>query len=282
MERIQYSDQDFDFIRKFMVDTSGINLSVAKKELVYSRLVKRVRHLGLDRFQDYCELLSKDSAELGHCVNAMTTNVTSFFRENHHFEFLRQVAFPEMLAHGNPNSTNSCRIWSAGCSSGEEPYSIAMTAREFFGGDPMWKVEIDATDLDSAILDRARQGVYRSKDIASVDAPRVKRWFQKGTDANEGRVRIVSEIRQMVEYQKLNLKHEWPQRALYDMIFCRNVLIYFDTDLKQQIISGLHKMLKPGGYLFVGHSESLFGLSDKFEVSGKTVHKRRRALTDAT
>lgn len=278
MERIEYTDKDFEFIRRIMAETSGINLNVAKRELVYSRLAKRIRHLGFDSFADYCDLLRQDAGELGQCVNAMTTNVTSFFRENHHFEYLRQVVFPESLSRASTAEVNTLRIWSAGCSSGEEPYSIGIAAREFFGDHPLWNIKIDATDLDSSILDRARQGVFRTKDVDGMDQGYLKRWFHKGTQSNAGRVRVVPEIRELVSFSKLNLKEEWPEREKYDVIFCRNVMIYFDMDLKKQLVHGFHRMLKPGGFLFVGHSESLFGLSDKFEVAGKTIHKRRREM----
>lgn len=281
MERIEYSDRDFEFIRGIMADTSGINLNPAKRELVYSRLAKRVRHLGFDRFTDYCDLLKHDMAELGHCVNAMTTNVTSFFRENHHFEFLRQVVFPEKLTHSDLDGTNTIRIWSAGCSSGEEPYSIAIAAREFFGNHPMWNIEIDASDLDSTVLEKARGGVYRSRDVENLDPGYLKRWFHRGTESNEGRVRVVQEIRDLVNFFTLNLKDEWPDQSQYDVIFCRNVMIYFDIELKRRVIEGFHRMLKPGGFLCLGHSESLFGLSDKFEVAGKTIHKKRQVIQDA-
>jgi chemotaxis protein methyltransferase CheR len=275
MERIEYSERDFEFIRGMMATTSGISLNPAKKELVYSRLAKRIRHLGLDTFSDYCELLQHDQGELGQCVNAMTTNVTSFFRENHHFEFLRQVVFSERVSRARFDEENTLRIWSAGCSSGEEPYSIGIAAREFFGNDPMWNIEIDATDLDTTILARAAKGVFRLKDVETMDPALLRTWFHKGTSCNAGKVRLVPEIRKLVNFFQLNLKDEWPDLPQYDIIFCRNVMIYFDIDLKRQVIEGLHRMLKPGGHLFVGHSESLFGLSENFEVAGKTIHRKK-------
>ena len=276
ISRIAYSDADFEFIRGIMATNSGINLNDSKRELVYSRLAKRVRRLGLDDFGEYCELLASDPSELAQCINAMTTNVTSFFRENHHFEFLQQVVFPEHASKRGRDSINDINIWSAGCSSGEEPYSIAMSAQEYFGDDPGWNININATDLDSSVLERAALGVYRARDVAGLEPARLRRWFQKGTDSNEGRVRVASGVRSMVSFNTLNLKHKWPEQPLYDIIFCRNVMIYFDMALKREIIDGFYRVLKPGGYLFVGHSESLFGLSDRFEIAGKTIHRKRR------
>ena len=211
----------------------------------------------------------------------MTTNVTSFFRENHHFEFLRQVVFAEKLARDSRDTINTIRIWCAGCSSGEEPYSVAMAAREFFGNHPLWRVEIDATDLDSNILARADRGIYREKDVHGMDPACLRRWFHKGTDGNQGRVRVIPEIRSMVNFSVLNLKDNWQDRPPYDVIFCRNVMIYFDTEFKRRLIERFFRVLKPGGYLFVGHSESLFGLSSKFEIVGKTIHQKRRVARDA-
>lgn len=276
LERLEYANEDFECIRRLMATTSGINLSIAKRELVYSRLAKRIRQLGLDSFGEYCALIEKDSIELGHCVNAMTTNVTSFFREVHHFDFLRKVVFPERIASLADSSPNTIRVWSAGCSSGEEPYSIAICAQEFFAGDPLWKIEIDATDLDSTVLERAGRGIYREKDVRHMEPDRLHRWFHKGTDSNQGQVRIMPAIRDLVTFATLNLKDQWPERPCYDVIFCRNVMIYFDIELKKQLIEGFFNMLKPGGYLFVGHSESLFGLSGNFEIAGKTIHKKRQ------
>lgn len=280
LERIEYSNEDFECIRDIMADICGINLNAAKRELVYSRLAKRVRQLHLNSFKEYCTLIRNNPVELGQCVNAMTTNVTSFFREQHHFDFLNQVVFPERVANASESSPNTVRFWSAGCSSGEEPYSIAMSALEFFGNDPLCSVEIDATDLDSTILERARGGIYRQKDVRGMEPARLHRWFHRGTKSNEGQVRIVPEIRERVTFRALNLKEHWPDRPAYDVIFCRNVMIYFDLDLKRKLIDGFFNMLKPGGYLFVGHSESLFGLSGNFEIVGKTIHKRRQAARD--
>lgn len=281
MSRIGYSDQDFEFIREIMAIASGINLNGSKRELVYSRLAKRVRYLGFESFGEYCALLRDDDDELNHCVNAMTTNVTSFFRESHHFDFLKQVIYPEHASHSVAGEVNNLNIWSAGCSSGEEPYSVAISAREYFGDDPGWNININATDLDSSIVEKASRGIYRTKDVGNVDATCLRRWFHRGTESNEGKVRVVPEVRNMVTFNTLNLKHPWPELPLYDIIFCRNVMIYFDMQLKREVIEGFYRALKPGGYLFVGHSESLFGLSDRFEIAGKTIHRKRRALKHA-
>ena len=264
LERLNYQPADFQVIQEVMHRYAGINLHEGKKELVYSRLAKRVRGLGFDNFKDYCRILNSDDQEILHCINSMTTNVTSFFRENHHFEFLQE----QLL--NNP-ATKKLRVWSAGCSTGEEPYSIAFTCAAY----PQVETRIIATDLDSEVLSRARAGIYKYKDVADIDQGSLKRWFLRGKGHRSGQVRVQDPYRRMVEFSQLNLKHDWEHDEPFDVIFCRNVMIYFDNDLRTQLIHRFRNHLKPGGYLILGHSESLFGLSDQFSVVGKTTHQRK-------
>ncbi len=262
-ERLNYKTEDFKVIQAMMYRHAGINLHDGKQELVYSRLAKRVRTLGFNNFSDYCSRLSEDSEEVLHCINSMTTNVTSFFRERHHFEFLTK----EVLS---KPETRSLRIWSAGCSSGEEPYSIAFTCAGF----PQVSTEIVATDLDSDIIRKASNGVYKMKDVNGLSELELKSWFLRGRGKREGMVRVIESFRQMVKYSQLNLKEDWHHDEPFDVIFCRNVMIYFDSEFRSRLIDQFHRYLKPGGHLILGHSESLFGLSKKFKVAGKTIHQK--------
>ncbi|MCB1643969.1 MAG: protein-glutamate O-methyltransferase CheR [Pseudomonadales bacterium] len=274
LERLTFTQEDFETIRDLLQEASGINLNPAKQELVYSRLAKRVRELGLRDFSAYCRRLKSDTEELNRTLNAMTTNVTSFFREAHHFEFLKQTVLPAFSASIAAKS-RPFTVWSAGCSTGEEPYSIAMVMRAFFADKPDGQFEITATDIDSDVLNTARAGIYRMRDVEALPPETLKRWFLKGSEGNFGKVRVVPEITRLVRFETHNLKTAELLQPQYDVIFCRNVMIYFDMELRRRIIEGFSRMLRPGGYLFVGHSESLFGLSDAFEVVGRTIHRRR-------
>ena len=260
-ERLAYSPDDFKAIQGLVSEHAGINLRDGKQELVYSRLAKRVRKLGFNNFRDYCHHLAGDEEEILHCINSMTTNVTSFFREGHHFEFLAG----EVLH----NATSKVRVWSAGCSTGEEPYSIAFTA----SASPA-QVEITATDLDTHVLQHASNGVYRLKDVAGLEQASLKKWFLRGKGSRQGQVRVNRQFRDMVNFSRLNLKEAWTWPEPFDVIFCRNVMIYFDHELRSRLIERFHQHLKPGGYLILGHSESLFGLSNRFRVVGKTIHRK--------
>lgn len=269
LERLNYQAADFEVIQEVMHRYAGINLHDGKKELVYSRLAKRVRGLGFDNFRDYCRILGSNDDEILHCINSMTTNVTSFFRENHHFEFLKEQLLEK--PHSGKAGTRRLRIWSAGCSTGEEPYSIAFTCAAY----PQIETEIVATDLDSDVLARASAGIYKYKDVAAIEHHGLKQWFLRGKGNRSGQVRVKDRYRQMVQFSQLNLKHDWQHDEPFDVIFCRNVMIYFDNDLRSQLIQKFHDHLRPGGCLILGHSESLFGLSNQFSVVGKTTHQRR-------
>jgi chemotaxis protein methyltransferase CheR len=271
------TDEDFLYLSNLANDMAGIKLSEAKRELVYGRVTKRLRALDLDSFKEYCDLLkdnSDDSEEFTHFINAITTNVTSFFRENHHFEYLANDFLPEIIRKNANTNQPRMRIWSAGCSSGMEPYSIAMVLRENIKNIESWDIKILATDLDSNILDVARNGIYSNDKVTELPAQRRNKWFRSGKGENEGTIKICSEIRNMVSYNQLNLTEEWPMRGPFDAIFCRNVTIYFDKETRVKLLDRFAEHLKPEGILFVGHSESLFGLTSRFATIGKTMHKK--------
>ena len=270
-ERLHYRSADFSFIQSVLMDHAGIQLNDGKKELVYSRLAKRIRGLGLNSFGDYCNVLEKDREEVLNCINAMTTNVTSFFRESHHFEFLTN----EVLSPASQNNSGEdITIWSAGCSTGQEPYSIAFTCCDFMQSKQPFNVQITATDLDSQVLQKAAQGVYPVKDLSSLNQDQLKRWFLRGKGARKGQARVADEIRRLINFSQLNLNDSWGQAGKYDVIFCRNVMIYFSSELRKKLIERFHASLKPNGCLVLGHSESLFGLSTKFRLVGRTIHQK--------
>ena len=272
--RFNFTDNDFKYISSLINEHAGIRLMSTKRELVYARLSKRLRALELNTFREYCDLLrSGDEQELIQCINAITTNVTSFFREIHHFEFLQQTVLPELIEHKGRTAMPRLRIWSAGCSSGEEPYSIEIVLRE----QPAlhrWDVRILATDLDTQILEQAKTGHYHISQLEKVSPERCKRWFRIGTGDNAKRVRIVPELRERIRFRKLNLKDQWPMRGPFDVIFCRNVVIYFDKEMQKKLFNRFADMLTPAGILCIGHSESLFGISDRFKVAGRTIYRK--------
>jgi len=272
--RYTFTDSDFKFISSLINQHTGIRLGSTKQELVYARLTKRLRALGLQTFRDYCDLLRDgNQQELINCINAITTNVTTFFREIHHFEFLEQTVLPDLIRQKSHTVMPRVRFWSAGCSSGEEPYSIEMVLRE----QPeltRWNVRVLATDLDTHVLERAQQGIYDIKQLEKVSLERRRRWFRLGTGKNDNQVSVVPELRDRIRFRQLNLKDTWPMRGPFDVIFCRNVVIYFDKEMQKKLFHRFADMLAPDGYLFIGHSESLFGICDRFKVAGRTIYQK--------
>ncbi len=270
-----FTARDFNDIRELVSHNTGIVLSDAKQDMVYSRLAKRLRKLGLKSFKDYCELIkSSNNEEIGHFVNAVTTNLTSFFRENHHFEYLTNTLIPELLS--NQAGQKQLRIWSSGCSTGEEPYSIAMALKEALASHPEYDVKLLATDLDTNVLDTACHGIYSEDRVNGISNQRLKRWFLKGKNNSADKVKISSELQDMITFRQLNLMAEWPMRGLFDIIFCRNVVIYFDKPTQRLLFDRYADILVPGGYLFIGHSETLYNVTDRFELIGNTIYRKIR------
>ena len=268
-----FTDKDFTFIRALVAEKTGIVMTEAKRDLVYGRLSRRLRHLGIPRFSDYCRLLEAgDEDELVQFVNAITTNLTSFFREAHHFDYLGGSLLPRLE---KENAGRRLRIWSAGCSTGEEPYSIAMTLREQCPRLAGRDVKILATDLDSNVLARAAAGVYDQARVEDLPRERLRRWFRKGRGGNAGTVKVSTDLRDLITFRQLNLMGSWPMKGAFDIIFCRNVVIYFDKPTQRTLFNRYADLLVEGGHLFVGHSESLFKVTDRFELIGKTVYRKR-------
>jgi chemotaxis protein methyltransferase CheR len=269
-DQIALGEREYRRIRAVMRERAGIELGDAKRALCQSRLIRRLRALGLTSYAAYVAVLDDPaSAEVGELINALTTNVTAFFREPHHFDMLANEILPA-LGQGHWR----IRLWSAGCSSGEEPWSLAMVVHELLGGRADLDVKILATDIDTQVLARARAGVYADEQVAPIAQARKKRYFARGTGANAGLWRIRDELRGLVTFNQLNLFAPWPMRGPFDVIFCRNVMIYFDTPNKQQLIRGFHGMLVHGAHLLLGHSESMPVGVEGFVGVGRTAYRK--------
>jgi chemotaxis protein methyltransferase CheR len=268
-----FSTHDFEVIRKLVSQHTGIVLTDAKRDMVYSRLVRRIRQLGLDSFSAYCErLLNGDGDELGTFINAITTNLTAFFRESHHFEFLAKTALPALMQ--QRQATRRLRIWSAGCSTGEEPYSLAIVVKEVVPAT--WDVKILATDLDTNVVATADRGVYSEDRVKSIASGRLRRWFLKGKGPQAGAVRVAPELRELITFRQMNLLGSWPMHGPFDVIFCRNVVIYFDKPTQKRLFERYADILAPDGYLFIGHSETLYRVTDRLQNIGQTTYKHAR------
>ncbi len=257
--------EHFRVISERVYAFSGIRLPETKRELVYGRLARRLRTLGLRSFDDYVRYLELEPAEWEHCTNALTTNVTSFFREEHHFGVLAAHA----REHG---AGRSYRVWSAGCSTGEEPYTIAMALAETLGEGPF---EVLATDLDTQVLATGRAAVYPLASVLRLAPERQKRFFLRGTGRREGRARLRRELATRVQFRRLNLMDaDWDVEPGLDAIFCRNVMIYFDKPTQRRLIERFAGLLAPHGLFFAGHAESLLDNGRHFRLRGQTVYER--------
>ncbi|HEB95357.1 MAG TPA: chemotaxis protein CheR [Sedimenticola thiotaurini] len=268
-----FTRRDFDYLRKVSNERTGIVVGDDKFDMFYSRLSRRVRRLGLRSFAEYCDLIRNETRddEVLELVNAITTNLTAFFRENHHFDYLAATVLPELMRRNA--ATRRIRIWSAGCSTGEEPYSLAITLRENLPQG--WDGRILATDIDTSVLERAAAAVYPVERVKGIPMTRLKRWFLRGRNTRSGMVRPKPEIRRLVRFEQLNLMQPWSLEEPMDVIFCRNVIIYFDKETKRRLVDRYADSLHPHGYLFIGHSESLFKLTDRFQLIGNTVYRRQ-------
>jgi len=262
------TDDDFKCLAAMAYDISGIVLGDHKKELVYSRIARRVRKLNLQNFNQYCQYLSNhEDTETNDFLNSITTNLTSFFRESHHFEFLAKEIIPQWKKEkkGKP-----IKIWSSACSTGPEPYSIAITLdKNMLVKD--YNLKILATDLDSDVLAKAKKGEYPIADIEQLPRNYLSS-FQRKKDSEMGQVK--DKFRSMVQFNRLNLLGPWPMTKKFDVIFCRNVVIYFNKETQKELFDRLADSLVEGGYLFIGHSETLHGMTDRFVNRGRTIYQK--------
>lgn len=266
------NDEDFDFVCKYVYTKSGIVLSDGKREMVYRRFTRIIRDRHLDSFTDYCKLLKSDSEqEERYFINALTTNLTSFFREEHHFDYLTKHELPRLIK----QKSKRLRIWCSASSTGEEPYSIAMTVRDSMQSLlNSWDVKILATDIDSNVLNTGMQGIYEYKGVEDIPEHLIKKYFSRGTGVNRSKVRVSPNLQDLITFKELNLMNQWPMKGPFDVIFCRNVLIYFDKETQLELFKKFHKLLAPNGLLILGHSENLGTFQKHFENVGRTIFRK--------
>jgi len=262
-----YANADFERVKTIIYRKAGINLGDSKKQLVYSRLARRLRALKLNNFDEYLAYLERNKSEQQEFINALTTNLTAFFREAHHFSILAN------FAQAKPNISGKLRIWCAAASTGEEPYSIAMTLVEAFGSYTP-PVEIIASDIDSSVLQFASQGVYALERLDAFSLKQKKQFFLRGKGNNVGKAKVIDKLRQLVEFRQINLLDpEWKLGSGFDVIFCRNVMIYFDKPTQLKLLERMVRLLKPEGLYIAGHSESFSHASHLVKLVGKTTYQ---------
>lgn len=268
-----FSKTDFREIAKFVKESSGIELSEAKASLVYSRLTKRLRATGMKNFSAYRELVAKDEAERNRMLSALTTNVTKFYREHHHFEHLQNLFRGPLGAAAKRGER--IRIWSAACSSGQEPYSIALSILSVIPDATQLDIRILASDLSSDVVNHGRRAVYRAEELQDIPADVRKRWIQPIVEDGEKLFRVSDVAQELITFRELNLMERWPMRGPFQVIFCRNVVIYFDQATQATLWQRFAQLLPIGGTLYIGHSERLSGPATReFQADGITTFQR--------
>ncbi|ODS91026.1 MAG: chemotaxis protein CheR [Comamonas sp. SCN 65-56] len=261
-----WTNADFSRVQKLIYQRAGISLHDGKHAMVYSRLSRRLRDTGHTSFEEYLGWLeSQDGPEWQEFINALTTNLTAFFREQHHFDSLTAIL--------KKRPSGPWRIWCSAASTGEEPYSIVITVLQALGvGVPF---ELFASDIDTRVLETASRGVYRSQGLKGLTQEQLQRFFMRGKGNNDGLVRVRPEVRKPITFLSVNLiRDDWPFREPFDAVFCRNVMIYFDAPTQRRVLERIHRVMKPGGTLFVGHAENFSESRDLFVLRGKTVYER--------
>ena len=268
-----FSEADFRSLAQLAYDYAGISLSDSKRNLLYSRLSRRLRALELNSFREYRDYLANNEREIENFINSISTNHTKFFREDHHFDHLRShVALP--FAHAAKNTGNRrLRVWSAGCSSGEEPYTIAVVLKREIRDIAACDVKILATDIDTDVLGKAARGEFAPNTVDEVPKPYLD-YFKRTGGAGNDKVCMDEDIKSLITFRRLNLMDPWPFRGHFDAIFCRNVMIYFDGPTKTKLIERFVQQIKPGGWLYIGHSESLIGAHPGLQSVGRTIYRR--------
>ncbi|NDY43171.1 protein-glutamate O-methyltransferase CheR [Dissulfurirhabdus thermomarina] len=278
-ETVPLRDQEFQRLSDLIHRKAGIYLRAEKKELLKARLGKILRQRGIRRFSHYYRLVVEDEtgAELAALLDAISTNLTQFFRERRHLDFLTGEAIPEILRLRRLDRDRTLRIWSAGCASGEEPFSLVIACLEAKVLPPTWRLEVQATDLSTRVLAQAERGIYDIQKTTPLPRHVLHRYFQKGIGRYDGYVRVKETVRRHVRFLRHNLMEPFPWRDPMDIIFCRNVMIYFDKPTQERTVRRFHACLRPGGFLFVGHSESLIGTDHPYRYVRPTVYRKEPA-----
>jgi chemotaxis protein methyltransferase CheR len=269
------SDADFQTLTRLAYEYAGIALAESKQNLIYSRLSRRLRALRLGSFRDYCEYLTTNASEVENFINSISTNHTKFFREAHHFEHFRAHVAVPFAQSAARKSGQRLRVWSAGCSSGEEPYTIAVVLHRAIRDFASHDVRILATDIDTDILTKAAHGEFAANAMDEIPSE-YHYCFQVTNEGTAAKVVVDEDIQSLITFRRLNLMEDWPFQGLFDAIFCRNVMIYFDTPTKTNLVDRFKKQLKPGGWLYIGHSESLVGSHPGLELVGRTTYRREK------
>lgn len=271
------TDAEFNELVKIIYDKTRIQMTNHKRALVTSRLSKRLRALHMDSFREYIDFVknAKDE-ELTNFVNAVTTNKTDFFRENKHFEYMKSNFLPEWEKKFKEGKVKNLRIWSAACSTGEEPYTIQMTLHEYFGSNyDRYDIKVLASDIDTNVLAHGRAGIYKEESVEPIQPNILRKYFLKGTGDKEGLYKVKDILQKNLFFRQLNFKDEdFNIHTQFDLIFCRNVIIYFDKEFQKELFNKFHRYLKEDGLVFIGHSETLFGVSDKFKYVSSNIYKK--------
>ncbi len=275
----ELSGPDFERFRRIVYDAAGIALNDEKRGLLRARLSKVMRRRGIASFREYLKIVEADDTgdEITLLLDAVSTNVTSFFREDDHFRFMAEVLLPELCRVRQGRTEKTIRGWSAGCSTGEEPYSIAITLLENLAGGRGWDIRVLATDLSSRVVDAARSGLYTREKLKGIPPELASRYFRPENDGTGLLYRVEPALRSRITFARMNLLGTYPFRGPFDFIFCRNVMIYFDKPTQQSLVERFARYLAEDGYLFVGHSESLNGLSHSFRYVRPSVYRKKAA-----
>ena len=266
----EFNKADFRFIASLVHEKTGIVLADHKEDMVYARIARRLRSLNMRSFIDYCALLQQGGEEIGNFVNAVTTNLTAFFRESHHFDHLRDQVLKPLAMKPPPN--RRVRLWSSACSTGAEPYSIALMCLEAIPDIANWDFKILATDIDTKMVAKATAGLYTADEAEPIPASLRNKYTQ--TDRKTGEVQMGNELRKLITFKQLNLIESWPFKGPFDAVFCRNVVIYFDKDTQRTLFDAIASRTKMEGWLYIGHSERLNGICERYALRGKTLYQR--------
>jgi len=275
---MEITDTEFNLFQRLIYDASGIFLTPAKKELLKSRLVKRVREHSLHSFKEYYKYVTESDSsgdELISVLDCISTNLTEFFREIAHFEFLADRLVPGLLETKKKKNEKKIRVWSAGCSTGEEPYTLAMVLSESIPSLMEWDVKILATDISTRVLRKSMMGIYPKERLKGIPPHLSNTYFEREHSASKENFRVKEVLRNMISFRRLNLMDNiFPFKGNFDFIFCRNVMIYFDKKTQGELVSKFYKHLTPQGFLFIGHSESLAGTDNKFKYVQPTIYQK--------